>query len=238
MNKPKQSEPSFPEPSLSELSVLQRQCLKEFSVKLRRVEARHLIHLLHEKEYFAMELPLTLDSKLVLSFHAVHQEDYGTELTDLESRIAARSMLMVYMVQQQVRVDKEIRKILASHRVISPDSTLSNLITEILFTHYGITLTEEDAPKALRCVSRAVWYIDGIHALVDKPLRDLLRYVKRRKVENGVKAQCKHDELRKFLDEMVKQNALATDFEPLYRDEETMKLWRRGDTHMTPQPRQ
>ncbi len=196
-------------------------------MKLPRAEARNLVHLLHEKEYFAMELPLTLDPRLVLSFHAAHQEEHGTELTDLEARMAARSMLMVYIFQEQVRVDKEIRMILASHRLISPDAALSNLIAELLFTHYGITLTEEDAPKALRCVSRAVWYMDGIHAPIEKPLRDLVRYVKLRKVENGVKAQGKHDELRKFIDEMVKRNALAANFEPLYRDEETMKLWLR-----------
>ena len=227
MPKAPDSTPSFPVPSDRDASAIQRRCLKEFSVKLPRAAARKLYQLLHELDYLSMEVPLTLNPKLVKSFQDLHQKQHGTELTDLDAALAARAMLMVHLFQQRTRVDKEIRMILASYKLVSQDPVLSQLIGELLFTHYGITLTADQEPKALHAISRAVWYIDGIGAPVDKPLRDLLRYAKRRKVENGTETQGAHNELRKFFDEMVEHNGLATDFEPLYRDEDRMKLWLR-----------
>lgn len=154
------------------------------------------------------------------------EEKYGCILPKSEAKKLARLIKELDRLKKAGHASAslsiladDIRGILVEYRFIPDDPAVTEKAAWLLWTHYGVTLTDDQLGQAIQFITRKLWYEEGLDSNLEECLDDLIQYSENRQMGVQPKDKKLHDEVRQAFDWTV-QKLTGKEFDPLFKTEQ------------------
>ncbi|HEY1074896.1 MAG TPA: hypothetical protein VGE59_04375, partial [Patescibacteria group bacterium] len=195
----------------------------KYDIVMPDTETARLVTLIKELEWWQKasaksDSPRQFREEQLDDLRELLEQSGGQNLSRLDVRNHATSLLALVPMKEKQRVADEIRGILVEHRPVAYEPVVAKKTAELLKIHYDVTLTDEQLEQVIPFLTRKLWYEVGLDSSLEECLDDLILYANKRKRGERVKDAILHDAIRQALDLTVSKFTEQR-IDPLYNQQ-------------------